>query len=52
MKPKIKDMDDIRKLTAEIVAFTEECNLDQFHSPINLDKSISIEAEELSECYQ
>ena len=45
-------MDEIRKLTEEIVAFTEERDWDQFHSPANLAKSISIEAAELLECYQ
>ena len=32
--------------------FVEERNWDQFHSPENLAKSISIEAAELLECYQ
>ena len=32
--------------------FTEERDWDQFHSPANLAKSISIEANELLECYQ
>ena len=32
--------------------FTEERNWDQFHSPANLAKSISIEANELLECFQ
>ena len=32
--------------------FTEERDWDQFHSPANLAKSISIEAGELLECFQ
>ena len=36
----------------EIRRFTEERDWDQFHSPANLAKSISIEAGELLECFQ
>lgn len=32
--------------------FTEDRDWDQFHSPANLAKSISIEASELLECFQ
>ena len=32
--------------------FTEDRDWDQFHSPSNLAKSISIEANELLECFQ
>ena len=32
--------------------FTEDRDWDQFHTPANLAKSISIEADELLECYQ
>ena len=32
--------------------FTEDRDWDQFHSPANLAKSISIEAGELLECFQ
>ena len=32
--------------------FTEDRNWDQFHSPVNLAKSIAIEACELLECFQ
>ena len=32
--------------------FTEDRDWDQFHTPSNLAKSISIEANELLECYQ
>ena len=43
MKP--ETIDRIRR-------FTEERDFDQFHSPVNLAKSIVIEAGELLECYQ
>ena len=43
MRP--ETIDRIRK-------FTEDRNWDQFHSPANLAKSISIEANELLECFQ
>lgn len=36
----------------EVVQFTKERDWDQFHSPVNLAKSISIEANELLECFQ
>ena len=36
----------------EIRKFTEDRDWDQFHSPANLAKSISIEAGELLECFQ
>ena len=45
-------MNEIRELTKEIMAFTEERDWNQFHSPENLAKSIAIEAVELFECYQ
>lgn len=35
-----------------IIRFTKERDWDQFHSPQNLAKSISIEAGELLECFQ
>ena len=35
-----------------IARFTEERDWDQFHTPENLAKSISIEAAELLECFQ
>ena len=40
------------KLMKEIKQFNEERDWDQFHSPENLAKSISIEAGELLECFQ
>lgn len=42
---KKETIDRIRK-------FSEDRNWDQFHSPANLAKSISIEANELLECFQ
>ena len=45
-------MNDIHDLMQEVAAFSEERDWDQFHSPENLAKSISIEAGELLECYQ
>ena len=40
------------KLTKAFRDFTEERDWDQFHTPENLAKSISIEAGELLECFQ
>ena len=40
------------KVIKELREFTEERDWDQFHSPENLAKSISIEAGELLECFQ
>ena len=45
-------MNEIKELMQEIVQFSEERDWDQFHSPVNLAKSIAIEASELLECYQ
>ena len=45
-------MDELKKLTEEVLAFSEERDWDQFHTPVNLAKSIAIEAGELLECYQ
>lgn len=45
LKMKPETIDRIRK-------FTEDRDWDQFHSPANLAKSISIEANELLECFQ
>ena len=41
-----------RETIERIRNFTEDRNWDQFHSPANLAKSISIEANELLECFQ
>lgn len=42
----------MEKLMKKIKQFNEERDWDQFHSPENLAKSISIEAGELLECFQ
>ncbi len=42
----------MKELTKRVVEFTQERDWDQFHSPENLAKSISIEAGELLECFQ
>ncbi len=42
----------MEELIKEIIKFNEERDWDQFHSPENLAKSISIEAGELLECFQ
>ena len=42
----------MNELINEIKEFNEERDWDQFHSPENLAKSISIEAGELLECFQ
>ena len=42
-------MEEIMK---QIKEFNEERDWDQFHSPDNLAKSISIESVELLECFQ
>ena len=46
-------MEIVMKKTVEALReFNEERDWDQFHSPENLAKSISIEAGELLECFQ
>lgn len=42
----------MQELTEKIKKFNQERDWDQFHSPENLAKSISIEAGELLECFQ
>ena len=42
----------MKELMKEIDEFNKERDWDQFHSPENLAKSISIEAGELLECFQ
>lgn len=42
----------MEKLINELRIFNKERNWDQFHTPENLAKSISIEAGELLECFQ
>lgn len=41
-----------QELKDRIKKFNEDRDWDQFHSPANLSKSISIEANELLECFQ
>ena len=45
-------MDKLEELNKEIKNFVDERDWNQFHSPANLSKSISIEANELLECFQ
>ena len=45
-------MNDIHMLMDLVVDFSNERDWDQFHTPVNLAKSISIEANELLECFQ
>ena len=45
-------MSELQELMNQIDEFTRERDWDQFHSPVNLAKSIAIEAGELLECYQ
>lgn len=42
----------MKEIIDEIEKFNKERDWDQFHSPENLAKSISIEAAELLECFQ
>lgn len=42
----------LKEIMKQIKEFNEERDWDQFHSPDNLAKSISIEAGELLECFQ
>ena len=49
----VKEQAAMQKETIErIRKFTEDRDWDQFHTPANLAKSISIEANELLECFQ
>ena len=42
----------MEKVVEEIKKFSQEREWDQFHEPVNLAKSIVIEAAELLECFQ
>lgn len=42
----------MKKIEESIVKFVEDRDWNQFHSPENLAKSISIESGELLECFQ
>lgn len=52
MEEEAKTMEDLDLLKQKIKEFTEDRDWNQFHTPSNLAKSISIEANELLECYQ
>lgn len=45
-------MDKLELLKQRIDKFNKDRDWDQFHTPSNLSKSISIEASELLECFQ
>ena len=45
-------MDRLESLLKRIDKFNKDRDWDQFHTPSNLAKSISIEANELLECFQ
>ena len=45
-------MNELDALKERIIKFTKDRNWEQFHTPVNLAKSISIEAAELLECFQ
>ena len=45
-------MEKLDILMQRIDKFNKDRDWDQFHTPVNLAKSISIEANELLECYQ
>lgn len=45
-------MERFEILSERIDKFNKDRDWDQFHSPVNLAKSISIEANELLECFQ
>ena len=45
-------MERFEELKERIDKFTADRNWEQFHTPVNLAKSISIEAAELLECFQ
>lgn len=45
-------MERLEELSLRIKNFNEEREWNQFHTPSNLAKSISIEANELLECFQ
>lgn len=45
-------MEKFEKLSERIDKFNKDRDWDQFHTPVNLAKSISIEANELLECFQ
>ena len=42
----------MKEIKEKVLQFTQERDWEQFHTPENLSKSISIEAAELLECFQ
>lgn len=48
----VNAMDRLEELQERITKFNAERDWEQFHTPVNLAKSISIEANELLECFQ
>ncbi len=45
-------MEDLKRILEKLIKFRDDRNWKQFHTPENLAKSISIEANELLENYQ
>lgn len=45
-------MDSLEELKSKIQKFVDERDWNQYHTPSNLAKSITIEASELLECFQ
>ena len=45
-------MDKLEELNQRIKKFVDDRDWNKFHTPVNLAKSISIEANELLECFQ
>ena len=45
-------MERFEQVSERIAQFNKERDWDQYHTPVNLAKSISIEANELLECFQ
>lgn len=45
-------MNDLKQVLERIDKFNKDRDWDKFHTPVNLAKSISIEANELLECFQ
>lgn len=45
-------MNDLKQVLERIDKFNKDRDWEQFHTPVNLAKSISIEANELLECFQ
>ena len=42
----------MKEVKEAVIKFTKDRDWDQFHSPVNLAKSIAIESGELLECFQ